>query len=218
MRFQRHAKIFRGQLDPAPIACVFFLLIIFVLLETMIYTPGVLVEIKSDSKETNNLITVTRTNTILFGDKMYKMADLKQLGVDVKGVSPNEPLHLKLEPGASTKLRDQIRDMFVLDPPVATNLIGIDDAVVIVAVNMRGQLFFENQLIDEDRLREVLGKEIKAASRESKELTLVLMGDKGVSLEVFVHLSDLAKGVGFKRVFVSARGVFAPSSVVNTKP
>ena len=41
--------------------------------------------------------------------------------------------------------------------------------------NMRGQLFFENQLIEESKLRDILAKEIKAASKESKDLTLVLM-------------------------------------------
>jgi biopolymer transport protein ExbD len=41
MKFPRSAKIFHGQLDVAPFAGVFFLLILFVLLGALVYTPGV---------------------------------------------------------------------------------------------------------------------------------------------------------------------------------
>jgi biopolymer transport protein ExbD len=41
MKFPRNARIFRGQLDAAPLASVFFLLVMFVLLSSLVYTPGV---------------------------------------------------------------------------------------------------------------------------------------------------------------------------------
>ena len=42
MRFHHHAKIFRGQIDLAPFASVFFLLLIFILLHSaLVFTPGV---------------------------------------------------------------------------------------------------------------------------------------------------------------------------------
>jgi biopolymer transport protein ExbD len=42
MKFPRHNKIFRGQLDAGPYAAVFFLLIIFLLLSSsLVFTPGV---------------------------------------------------------------------------------------------------------------------------------------------------------------------------------
>jgi len=40
MKFPRNARVFRGQLDAAPFASVFFLLLIFVLLESLVPTPG----------------------------------------------------------------------------------------------------------------------------------------------------------------------------------
>lgn len=46
MKFPRSARIFRGHLDVAPFASVFFLLIIFALLGGLIYTPGVHVELQ----------------------------------------------------------------------------------------------------------------------------------------------------------------------------
>ena len=45
MKFPRNARIFRGQLDAAPFAAVFFLLVIFVMLGSFIYTPGVRLEL-----------------------------------------------------------------------------------------------------------------------------------------------------------------------------
>ncbi len=41
MKFPRNARIFRGELDAAPLATVFFLLVLFLLLGTLVYTPGV---------------------------------------------------------------------------------------------------------------------------------------------------------------------------------
>ena len=45
MRFPRNARIFRGQLDAAPFAAVFFLLVIFLMLSTLVYTPGVALQL-----------------------------------------------------------------------------------------------------------------------------------------------------------------------------
>ena len=41
MKFPCNARIFRGQLDAAPFAAVFFLLVIFLMLASLMYTPGV---------------------------------------------------------------------------------------------------------------------------------------------------------------------------------
>jgi biopolymer transport protein ExbD len=41
MRLPRNAKIYRGHLDATPFAGVFFCLLIFVLLGSLVYTPGV---------------------------------------------------------------------------------------------------------------------------------------------------------------------------------
>jgi biopolymer transport protein ExbD len=41
MKFPRNARIFRGSLDAAPFASLFFVLVIFLLLGSLVYTPGV---------------------------------------------------------------------------------------------------------------------------------------------------------------------------------
>jgi len=45
MKFPRNARIFRGRLDAAPFAAVFFLLMIFLLLASLVYTPGVRIQL-----------------------------------------------------------------------------------------------------------------------------------------------------------------------------
>jgi len=45
MKFQRNARILRGQLDAAPIAGVLFCLLIFLLLASLTYTPGVAIQL-----------------------------------------------------------------------------------------------------------------------------------------------------------------------------
>jgi len=45
MKFPRNARIFRGQFDATPYASVFFLMLLFVLVGSLTYTPGVRVEL-----------------------------------------------------------------------------------------------------------------------------------------------------------------------------
>jgi len=45
MKFPRNARILRSQLDAAPFAAVFFLLVIFLLLGSLVYTPGVHIQL-----------------------------------------------------------------------------------------------------------------------------------------------------------------------------
>ena len=45
MRFPRNARVFKTRLDVAPYAMVFFLLAIFLMLGSLVYTPGVKLEL-----------------------------------------------------------------------------------------------------------------------------------------------------------------------------
>lgn len=46
MKFTRNATILRGHLDAAPFAAVFFLLVIFMMLGSLVYTPGARLELQ----------------------------------------------------------------------------------------------------------------------------------------------------------------------------
>jgi biopolymer transport protein ExbD len=49
MKFPRNAKVLRGHLDVTPFAGVFFCLLIFVLLGSLVYTPGVQINLPESS-------------------------------------------------------------------------------------------------------------------------------------------------------------------------
>ena len=133
MKFPRNAKIFRGQLDAAPLAGVFFLLCIFLLLNSsLVFTPGVRLDLPT-----------------------------------VRG-SP---------------------------------LPGIAGPTVVVALDVAGALYFENQLMQERELR----ARLRLAAANATNLTLIVQADKGVKLDSFYELSKLASEVGIQQVLVAAR-------------
>jgi biopolymer transport protein ExbD len=81
MKFPRNARIFRGQLDAAPFASVFFLLVIFVLIGKLTYTPGIQVKlpaagnVRLPGPEGPTLSVALTTNAIYFQDQQVSEAD-----------------------------------------------------------------------------------------------------------------------------------------------
>ncbi len=122
MRFPRNARIFRGQLDAAPFAAVFFLLVIFVMLSSLMYTPGVRLEL-----------------------------------------------------------------------PVADDLPGTDKPTVSVAIDSSGRWYFENERIDEARLRTRLAQVVQNSATPP---TLIVQADKAATTEMVVRLTMLARSAG----------------------
>jgi biopolymer transport protein ExbD len=50
MRYARNAKIFRGQLDVTPFAGVFFCLVLFLVLSSLVYTsPGIVIHLPTSA-------------------------------------------------------------------------------------------------------------------------------------------------------------------------
>jgi biopolymer transport protein ExbD len=82
MKFPRNARIFRGQLDFAPFAAVLFLLVIFVLLGKMLYTPGIQVQLPSaggvilPGVTGPTLSVAVRTNAFYFQDQEIPEGEL----------------------------------------------------------------------------------------------------------------------------------------------
>ncbi len=196
MRFARHAKIFRGPLDAAPVAAVMLLLMLFMLLSSLVYTPGVLVTLGQGGQT----ITVTRTNSVVFAGRTYKPEELAQLRTDLKTWPGASGFSVALEPGADAELARQVSNQFQITLPAGTNLIGTDNATVVVAVNFRGQCFFENRLVQDEELKIELARRVKDAAREGKRLDMILMLDKAAEIQVFNRFSELARAAGIAEV------------------
>ena len=131
MKFPRNARIFQARLDAAPFAAVFFLLVLFLMLSSLIYTPGVPVPI---------------------------------------------------------------------DQPAARDLPGTKKAVVAVAIDANGRLFFENRSIAEADLRVHL---LRAVKNSHEPLDLVVHADKAVTYERLVRLYLLARDAGIHQEFLA---------------
>jgi biopolymer transport protein ExbD len=193
MRFARHAKIFRGPLDAAPVASVLMLLMMFMLLSSLVYTPGVLVALGQP-------ITVTKTNSVVFAGKTYAPGDLDQLRIDLKNWPDKTGFSVVMDSGADPGLGRQVSNLFQIAMPDGKNLIGTDNATVMVAVNFRGQCFYENQPVQYAELLAKLAERQKIAVSEKKKLTMVLMADKATDYQTLTKLRALAREAGIADV------------------
>ena len=88
MKFPRNARILRSQLDAAPVAAVFFLLVIFVILGSLSYTPGIHIElpVTDNIPGVNDLpgtdaptvaVAVDASNRYYFANQLVSEAELK---------------------------------------------------------------------------------------------------------------------------------------------
>lgn len=84
MRFPHNAKIYRGQLDAAPFVGVFFLLIIFLLLNSsLIFTPGVPIQLPEGANlpgadKTTAVVAVDKDGHFYFENQLCDEARLKE--------------------------------------------------------------------------------------------------------------------------------------------
>jgi len=190
---------------------VLFLLVIFLLLGSLVYTPGVLVKFDGSSTVSTNIITISRDGDIIFAGKTNKASDLPQLRAeDFKNAPGSNPFCIQAAPGADPKLVEQVRGLFQIQLPDGEKLAGTDNPTVVVAVNFRGQCFFENKAVQESELKAELRRRLLEAGHNSKELTLVLWADKAVQNDVVMHLYRLAREAGIKEFLLAERpSVFA---------
>ena len=98
MKFPRNARVFRGQLDMAPFATVFFLLIIFVMLGSLTYTPGVRIQlpVAADLPGINRptvTVAIDAGNQYYFENQMISEDNLKSR---LKAAAKNSPNSLTL--------------------------------------------------------------------------------------------------------------------------
>lgn len=84
MRFPRHARIFKGQLDAAPFAGVFFLVLIFLTFNSqLVFTPGVRVELPQaeglpGTANPTVAVVVDRSGQFYFENQVIGEAALRQ--------------------------------------------------------------------------------------------------------------------------------------------
>jgi biopolymer transport protein ExbD len=104
MKFPRNAKIFRGQLDAAPFIGVFFLLVIFLVLASLVYTPGVEMKIRLPETSAEPVgvagptlaVAVTAGGQLFYKNQLIQKRDLQARLREVSRRSP-EPVTLVIQ-------------------------------------------------------------------------------------------------------------------------
>ena len=103
MKFPRNARMLKGHLDFAPFASVFFCLLIFVLLSSMVYTPGVHIQLPPPSPHETGVggervrVGLDESGRLICENHMVTEPELKSwLETKVRQAYP-EPVTLELE-------------------------------------------------------------------------------------------------------------------------
>jgi biopolymer transport protein ExbD len=136
MKFPRHARILRSQLDAAPLASVFFLLLIFVMLGSHTYVPGVLVQLPAaDDLPGTDRPTVTvaldNGNRLYFKNQLITEADLKLRLQEAVKNSP-EPLTLVVQADGAVTHENLVRlDLLARDAGIREALHAVRPRLVV---------------------------------------------------------------------------------------
>lgn len=89
-----------------------------------------------------------------------------------------------------------------IDLPLADELPGPDRPAVVVAIDPNGQLYYENQIIQEPQLKERLSNVVL---RSGQPMTLVLQADGRVTQSQVVRLSEMARAAGIRELWLATR-------------
>lgn len=109
MRFPRNTKVFRGQLDAAPYAGVFFLLAIFLLLNSsFVFTPGIPIELPEAPALPGALsptlaVAIDDSSRIYFDNQLTSEAALKQSLRQAVAAAPELTLVIQADKGVTWK-------------------------------------------------------------------------------------------------------------------
>lgn len=100
MKFHRTVRPLRSQFDMAPFACVFFLLVMFLMLGSITYTPGVRIELPvaevfPGTDQDSVTVAISEHGRYYFQSQLLDLAQLKARLADAVKKS-REPLTLVL--------------------------------------------------------------------------------------------------------------------------
>lgn len=101
-----------------------------------------------------------------------------------------------------------LNSTMVFTPGVAINLPeggevpGLTNATVVVAVDARGQLYYQNQLAQESEVRRAIETMV---GRGQGPVTLVLMADRAVPGDMIVRLVQLGRASGVRDAVLATR-------------
>jgi biopolymer transport protein ExbD len=220
MRYPRNVKIFRGGVDAAPFAGLFFVLVLFMMLFGWhVFIPGVRVSL-GDQSEPPNLtprsVKVLASGEVLFLGETYQLSALKtELRRRQQKADLPARIVFESEPGSSQDEINEVENLLKgsgigikypgtrMELPAGTGFAGSPNRVIVVGLNRSGQFFFQHQLVlGESRLQQKLTRAVENAR---EPLTMVLQADAQVTLEKAVRLGDIARRAGIAEMIIATK-------------
>jgi biopolymer transport protein ExbD len=119
MKFPRNARMFKGQLDAAPIACVLFCLLIFLLLTLVVPIPGIPVHLPDAVPGESGIEGPTLTVALDSGDSQ----------------NPNGVLYFRNQTIGEVDLQRRLKEEVKRSPQPLTLIIQADRHVTIEQMN-----------------------------------------------------------------------------------
>jgi len=216
MRYPRNAKIFRGQLDVAPFIGVFFLLLLFVVMASLLYMPGLPVYLSGGESVGRTLhVRILSDQKLEFKGKEQLWPDFRtQFEEELKARGNITRVSVKTAPDGDTSLLPRIRELarlnrLTFDPtgsaltlPAGHNWGGTTNPTLTVAVDLGGQFFYQNQLVNAAELQSRLSL---AVEREKLPITLIVLADQATEQNVMVKLAEIARASRIDTMLLSLR-------------
>lgn len=219
MRYPRNVKIFRGGVDAAPFAGLFFATVLFlILLYSHVFFPGVPVALAASEDRAllvDRTVSVLRDGTVRFLGTAYAVEELRtEIARRVQEGELPKRVVLESEDGVKDQdfaaVENLLKEAAIgiklpgdrLDLPESAGFAGAANPVVVVGVNLNGQMFFQHQRIDEAGLQKELAESVE---RNGSELTLVLQADKNVPYQKIIDVARVARKAGVKKLDLGTR-------------
>ena len=206
-------------MDAAPFAGLFFATVLFlVLLYSHVFFPGVpiaLADTEGPPEASERTVAVLKDGGVRFLGEPMDFAGLQgalREGVQ-RGDLPKRVL-LETEPGTDERLQKRVEDLLKdaglsiklpgtrIELPEDAGFVGAPNPVVVVGLNLNGQIFFQHQLIQRGMLQRRLAEMVE---RWGGNVTLVLQADKEVPLKEIVGLSEVARKAGISQMRLGTR-------------
>lgn len=220
MRYPRNVKIFRGGVDAAPFAGLFFATMLFmVLFYSHVFFPGVPVALANEEQDPAELnertVEILRNQSVRFLGEVYDMRafETKVAGLNQRGELPQRVV-LKSDLGAPQAAIMHVENLLKeagvqiklpgdrMELPESAGFAGVPNPVVVVGVNLNGQIFFQHQKIHEETLQMRL---TEAVEKSEQQLTLWLQADRKVPVEKVTQLCQIARRAGISEVRIATK-------------
>lgn len=217
MRYPRNAKIFRGQIDAAPFAGLFFLLVLMLFIfSTHVFVPGVqvVVEDKGPLPDLTDRTLQVEPEVIRYKGEEHTLETFERtIRQEARAGAVPPRLRFLADPKTDAAVIQRIENLALefginlrppgnrLELPMDAGFPGTPGPAVVVGINLNGQMFYQHQRIEPDALKQRLRKLLE----EEGAVSVVVQADRQVRLEQVMQVVQIAGAAGVDEISIGTR-------------